>query len=759
MGFRRAAIEEGDLRGKGTRLASLTRIGILATALLVLAAAGASADPASLYRGAGPRPGPDLLYSKAARPPQLANKGAWKASPILVSGATAYRRGEFLYQDYLYDDHGAQGAIDPSDPRAAGNTFSKPNGTYTYPTDSRYANNAADLVELRVKPLRRATAFRVTLNTLKAPSLAAFSIAIGGKAGKLRAFPNGANVSAPANLFLTVHPAGSKFVAELVRAGSGKAVRGKAPRVGVSMKRRQITVVVSHRQWNPKRRKVRLAAGVGLWDGSAGRYLVPQIAADATHPGGSGADPTPAAFFNVAFRKGEPMQSVKTSIEVLTDAAWWRDREQGHALAAGDISPLFAKINFAKLARRVRDNTKVPKTGPMDRILASHFEIAQGADFGPSCFNAPQNCPGQYQGRLQPYAIYVPAAKPPKAGYGMTLLMHSLGANYNQYLGTRNQAEFGDRETGSIVITPEARGPDENYENYGAADVFDVWADVARHYRLDPSFVSSAGYSMGGIGTFKLVSQFPDLFARAQPTVGFDQNPAVFASLRNVPVLMWNNHADELANEVLFNRSAGMLDSLGYRYELDSYQPCANPLCSPLFPNHLQLAVNDEYTPAADFLGNARVERDPAHVTYVVDDARNHPELGLVGDHAYWVSGLKLRDPSKTGPLGDPEGQIDVVSKGFGVGDPPVSATTQLGSGSLPGGNLGTLLFDRRFKTWGVAPKTPVADQLDITATNISTATIDPKRAKVDCKAVVNITSDGPIDVMLAGCKRTIHAG
>src|SRR4051812_6540218 len=98
-------------------------------ALAMFLAPMASAHPASLYRGPGPRPGPDLLYAKAAKPPQLANKGIWHAAPILVSGAAAYRRGEFLYQDYLYDDHGAHQVLDPTDPRTAGNTFSKPNGT------------------------------------------------------------------------------------------------------------------------------------------------------------------------------------------------------------------------------------------------------------------------------------------------------------------------------------------------------------------------------------------------------------------------------------------------------------------------------------------------------------------------------------------------------------------------------------------------------------------------------------------------------
>src|SRR5438874_13479589 len=129
--------------------------------LVVGATLASTAGAASLYTGPGPRPGPDILYDSPAVAPQLGNTGVWHAPPILVSGATAYRAGEFIYQDFLYDDHGAKGpSRDPGDPRASGDSFSAPNGTYTYPTASAYANNAADLVELRVKPLPGATAFR-----------------------------------------------------------------------------------------------------------------------------------------------------------------------------------------------------------------------------------------------------------------------------------------------------------------------------------------------------------------------------------------------------------------------------------------------------------------------------------------------------------------------------------------------------------------------------------------------------------------------
>src|SRR5437773_576915 len=69
-------------------------IGLLAAAGLFVAPVGAGAS-SSLYRGPGPRPGPAILYRKPASSPQLSNHGVWHAKPILVSGTSAYRDGEF----------------------------------------------------------------------------------------------------------------------------------------------------------------------------------------------------------------------------------------------------------------------------------------------------------------------------------------------------------------------------------------------------------------------------------------------------------------------------------------------------------------------------------------------------------------------------------------------------------------------------------------------------------------------------------------
>ena len=132
------------------------RLGVaIAFAVLLIVPASAGADPTSLYQGPGPRPGPDILYDALADAPQLENTGTWNAAPILVSGATAYRGGEFLYQDWLYDDSGARGNPVPNDPRIRRQQRSRARAarTSTRPTPRSTANNAADLVELRVEPL------------------------------------------------------------------------------------------------------------------------------------------------------------------------------------------------------------------------------------------------------------------------------------------------------------------------------------------------------------------------------------------------------------------------------------------------------------------------------------------------------------------------------------------------------------------------------------------------------------------------------
>lgn len=69
----------------------------------------------------------------AADPP--APLSGWSDFTTGIGGQSAYRDGELVYQDYVYDDEGATGTPVATDPTAAKQFggLSRPSGTYRYP--------------------------------------------------------------------------------------------------------------------------------------------------------------------------------------------------------------------------------------------------------------------------------------------------------------------------------------------------------------------------------------------------------------------------------------------------------------------------------------------------------------------------------------------------------------------------------------------------------------------------------------------------
>jgi hypothetical protein len=750
------------------RLASVWSWAALAALFCgVLFAQTAGATSTSLWKlnGSAPQPGPAALYERPAKAAQLENApgSIWRAKPILISGASSYRSNEFVYQGYLYDDHGAKLVTDPSNPmtsnpenRSGGDLFSAPNGTYDYPSGPGYDENAANLIEFRTKVLSTKTAFRVSLNTLEDANLIGIAIAIGGKEGVTHPFPFGANVVAPAEFFLTIHGA----TAVLTNAETGAVVPGPAPNVKVDVPRRQITAFVPHSEWQPRQKVVRLAAAVGLWDNATNSYLLPKAERSATEAGGAGEMANPPAFYDVAFRwNSQEAMPGTPNPETTSDPAWWREHAQAKVLASGDISAFHAEVDYNKVAEGESTDlpgqpTGVPQSGAMDRILASHFSEGQGTNYATGGCGKANNCSGAIRGQLQPYAIYVPSGSPPAGGWGLTLLLHSLSANYNQYLGTHNQSQFANRPSGSIVITPTGRGPDGWYYGHAGANTFETWADVAARYPLNPTYTEITGYSMGGYGTYKFSSQFPDLFAKAQPTVGppalgiwvppgeptggtASLTQRMLASVRNIPFLIWDETSDELVPIAGVREQVKRFDELGYRYRFDEFHA----------GDHLALAINDEFKPAAEFLDGATVTPNPPHVSYTYNPTMDFPQDGTTAGHAYWLYAVALRNGSGSAPIAT----VDVRSEGFGVGDPPANAT-ETEPGVLTGGMLGAIPYTEERKTWKPAPAAPIANKLDINATNIAHVSIDAKRAKVSCSAAFNVSTDGPVEVTLADC-------
>jgi hypothetical protein len=251
---------------------------------------------------------------------------------------------------------------------------------------------------------------------------------------------------------------------------------------------------------------------------------------------------------------------------------------------------------------------------------------------------------------------------------------------------------------------------------------------------------------MGGYGTFRLTTRYPDLFARAFPIVGPPGDgvwvpPAdtvaaetnsyqLLDNFRNVPAFVWNGTADELVPVAGTFYHAQKLDDLGYRYRQDYFTG-----------DHFALSLVDNWGRGKRFLAGHPVKHNPFHVTYRVIPSDWQPKLGLVPDHAYWVWDVRMRSKDAGDP---PTALVDVVSRAFGYDDATKQRVANAGPNPLP--------HTERGWYWNKPPKKPQKLQLDIKLENVKSVTIGVDRAGIHGNAIsMNVTSDGPSVIRLEG--------
>ena len=740
-------------------------------------AAADGGDPAS-----PPRPGPDALYGPNPTPPQLENGAGWEAEPLLVSGCDAYRDGEYLYQDYVYDDHGADTRTwtsgTPTDAATLGGILSQPTGDYCYPNDpDRYGYNAADLLEFRARPTADGVAYRVTLNTMLDPDAAVVAIGIDRR-------DDGA--AARTDWGYGLGELGAPVDHRIMTWGRGAELDGdRLPddRFGVDVRRNQLEVEVP---LDPGAETWRHYLVVGLWDDDRHGFAEVARNPDAETPGGArtGGDEPPV--FNVGFRFDEPSRRNLGLLDVgrgvfdvldvtgighgLVDLVLdrsprvlgegnWREHGQARALAERDISAFHADVDFAALRAGV-DERNVPGTGFRSLLYPSRYYLGEGIDTDNDVL----------QGRIQPYNVYVPAELEEPAP--LVVLLHSLSCAYTQYaVYMPSLVRQISEETGAVVLMPQARGPGRWYKREAELDVFEAWRDLETRFEIDRSRVTVGGYSMGGFGTYMLAAQCPDLFARGFSIVGppsedpiegltsgllsappqltggllggegggdlltlFSPGPEsaldVASNLRHVPMLMWNGGGDPLVPLLSPENYARRLRNHGYRYQYD------------LFPvaTHLSMGYRDRWDRIPEFLARGRVVRNPRRVTYRQVPALDHPEVGLVHDGAYWVSDVRTRP-------GERSGLVDAVSLADGYAPPETRTFRRYGR--TPQRHLSRGL---QWETPPVDARRNPGNALEVTLEGVRAATVWVAEAglDVDRELTVRVESDGEATLTLA---------
>lgn len=688
----------------------------------------------------GHLPGPDVLYAAPPRAPQLENRHpAFRAAPILIAGSERYVDGEYLYQDYLNDDRGADVDGDGDGAQSAAV------GDLVYPTDAaRYAENGADIVELRIASHGDDVVVRFTLNTLSVADAAILSLVLdldANPATGMVALPRDPGASFPgADLVVTTWGAGAE-----VTDHRGGVTRTRAVPVSADLEAAQLTVTIPKQDF-PLEGSARYVVIAGVHDRASGGWARPVPTATATAPGGTEGKTVPA-IFNVGPRTQEPVRKRGTP----------SDEAQAFALATGAAQAFFHPLDLGGIESRKTINL-APTAGTMLRIFPSRLELGGGraATFP------------QFRQQLTEYSLRVPPPSPAGSAFGLTFYLHAL----NEFHWTNNANPYlmwvGD-ERNNLVATPLNRGPDGFYIGPAEFDTFEVWNDLARHYRIDPDFVSIMGTSMGGYGTYRIGSLYPDLFARAvtnagpsganiwAPPLPPDKGLATLSNLwientRNLPYLNQVATTDEL---VPFTGSRAQnlgapelgirgFDQLGHQFRFRIYHPA----------DHVILSISsDRAVPA--FLGRSLVDRDPRRVTFRYVPAADHRSLGLVHDHAYWVSDVAMRPDAGRAPAG-PVAETDAVRSAFvdatshakGLGEPTTSPTVDAGiADTVPL----KLSFQEVGRAWSPAPRVAPRNALDLRVLGVAAVTLDAARASLDGNSRMSIAvdADGPTTIRL----------
>lgn len=158
-------------------------------------------------------------------------------------------------------------------------------------------------------------------------------------------------------------------------------------------------------------------------------------------------------------------------------------------------------------------------------------------------------------GTAQPFTLVVPHTYPAKGPYALFINLH--GASFTHELTGDWAPSTADsvNEERTIIASAMGRARYGDYRGLGEADVTDVLRWVTAHYRIDPDRIYLRGGSMGGMGTWRIASLHPDLFAGAWVDCGAPPL-GTYRNLLDLPVYV--NHGDADWSVPVSNARAGV---------------------------------------------------------------------------------------------------------------------------------------------------------------------------------------------------------
>jgi pimeloyl-ACP methyl ester carboxylesterase len=407
---------------------------------------------------------------------------------------------------------------------------------------------------------------------------------------------------------------------------------------------------------------------------------------------------------------------------------------QADALAARNVTAFSLPVDWAALG--ARQTTAEPQpTGYSVRWYATRFSLGGGyatlqSEGRPTDQNGVYNNIPTLRDAVQPYAVYVPTDYTPSRPASLTLILHALQANYNEYggLDPRLIQQLCEQRY-SICVMPEGLGPGLDWQGKGQTDLWQVWRAVAGSYSIDPNKTVVAGYSMGGSGTNIMATERPDDFAGALILDG-PEAFWPFANARWVPFVLDESVADELAPQYVAIEEADKFKALGQRYQLLLH----------VGGEHSTWATEDRFEDAVAALGSPVRATNPPSFSYTWTPASTDAADGLGATSDYWLGSLLARSPAHDASLSVNDHALPQPAI-----KPVLSGPAYLPY-ATPGIGYGL--------SWSYGPAPGTAQTMSLSLTNVARVSVNLTRAGLR-GGTLTVTSDGPARLELHGLLRS----
>ncbi len=733
-----------------------------------------------------------------------------------TSGTGRYFGGAYYWTDFIYDAYGAFAGPPPAHnvqtpnagsltyPRVAldASDFPGPDmseGNYS-PTTDPYQGNGADIFALALARDASASYWRVDWVTLVDNSAPIIAFALDtdndtntGTAGQ---FSNGwADIP-------NIRTAGIDLI--LLISSKGVYLRNVAAntllKIGdtdIDNNSQSFVAKIPHSVLSLPSAAFKVYALSGLHDGGGGFHR------DVSQLGGL---PISPPVYNVGFRSydDEPF-----------DNNFWMSNSQAQDLASGDISNFAFNFDSGKLGSDELEpfppqfsvRWYVSSLGPKQFGRAGIYTGQDATIHQTAQATSDISLYAGYYDKLQPYGLWVPDGVGVTQATPMTLVLHSFTQNHMQYRATMPNFH---RETcndlrQSYCLTVLGRGVSGFYEFASGVDLWEAWRDVASRYELDPARTFTSGFSMGALGSQRLMIKYPDVFAAGVILAGAqsdepgiaDQNGSVPGCFGEIQMenLKWNGyyHAggslDQLIPFTQQRDNANRMKALGYQYTFDHF----------LAEDHVAWVLKDAQYPAfaeaTDWLIGTSTNGDkaplgnklnPGEIIYRFTGNDQHPEFALGADGAWWIDDLQIADenapvqgyepsPSQSGrsctftntftqqSITPKAGRVHAISGAL----PERVISKVISPAAVPDGNNPQVRPDQNstariqqtgphiheYQVWETGDAPAPTGLLTLTLQNVAALSVDLEKAAIAARSDkrIEVTSDSNVAVTLRG--------